>query len=71
MSRYMKVARHSTSVPKNATIILALVFVFGLFTIGFDQGHLFSIVQGAEAFDSMYLHELSHDLRHAAGFPCH
>ena len=39
--------------------------------MGFDQGHMFSIIQGAEAFDSMYLHELSHDLRHTAGFPCH
>ena len=57
--------------PKSAVILLAFVFAFGLFTMGFDQGHMFSIIQGAEAFDSMYLHELSHDLRHTAGFPCH
>ncbi|MCZ6582825.1 MAG: CbtB-domain containing protein [Thaumarchaeota archaeon] len=39
--------------------------------MGFDQGHLFSIVIGEEAFDALYLHELYHDMRHAAGFPCH
>ena len=26
---------------------------------------------GEQAFDNMFIHELSHDLRHAAGFPCH
>ncbi|MDQ3084654.1 MAG: CbtB-domain containing protein [Thermoproteota archaeon] len=29
------------------------------------------MVQGTEAFDSKYLHEFTHDIRHAAGFPCH
>ena len=50
---------------------LAAIFVAGLFMVGFDQGHLFSIVQGEVAFDEMFLHELTHDMRHAAGFPCH
>jgi len=50
---------------------LAVIFAFGLFFVGFDQGHLFSIVQGVEAFDDLYIHELTHDMRHAAGFPCH
>lgn len=58
-------------VPVGAVIVLGLVLVVGLFVVGFDQGHLFSIIQGAEAFDEMYLHELAHDLRHTAGFPCH
>ena len=39
--------------------------------VGFDQGHIFSIVMGETAFDEMLIHELTHDLRHAAGFPCH
>ena len=43
----------------------------GLFVVGFDQGHIFSIVMGEAAFDEMFIHELTHDLRHAAGFPCH
>lgn len=58
-------------VPYAALAALAAVFVAGLFAVGFDQGHLFSLVQGAEAFDELYLHELTHDVRHAAGFPCH
>lgn len=51
--------------------VLAAVFVAGLFVVGFDQGHLFSLVQGEVAFDQLFLHELTHDIRHAAGFPCH
>jgi len=58
-------------VPIFAVAILAVIFAFGLFFVGYDQGHLFSIVQGAEAFDDLFIHELTHDMRHAAGFPCH
>jgi cobalt transporter subunit CbtB len=29
------------------------------------------LVQGAAAFDANVLHEVVHDARHAAGFPCH
>lgn len=50
---------------------LAVFVLFGLFVVGYDQGHIFSIVQGSEAFDMKYLHEMTHDMRHAAGFPCH
>ncbi len=71
MSKYVEIIQSRSTPPKGAVIILAFVFIFGLFTMAFDQGHTFSIIQGADAFDSMYLHELSHDLRHAAGFPCH
>ena len=56
---------------KIAVAALALVFVFGLFIVGFDQGHIFSLVMGEQAFDEMFIHELTHDMRHAAGFPCH
>jgi len=59
------------SVPIFAVMFLAVIFAFGLFFVGYDQGHLFSIIQGAEAFDDLYIHELTHDMRHAAGFPCH
>lgn len=37
----------------------------------FDQGHLLSVMQGQTAFDINFIHELVHDARHAAGFPCH
>lgn len=50
-------------------IVLGAIFGLGLFVVGFDNGQI------AEAMlsdvDPMFLHELTHDLRHAAGFPCH
>ena len=60
-----------STIPKLAIAILAVIFSVGLFVVGFDQGHIFSLVMGESAFDEMLIHELTHDLRHAAGFPCH
>ena len=60
-----------SGVSKIAIAVLAIVFGFGLFVVGFDQGHIFSVVMGEQAFDEMFIHELTHDMRHAAGFPCH
>ena len=50
---------------------LTAVLVFSMFVVGYDQGQLFSMVEGQEAFDSKWIHEFTHDMRHAAGFPCH
>ena len=61
----------ASGTSKIAVAALTLVFVFGLFIVGFDQGHIFSLVMGEQAFDEMFIHELTHDMRHAAGFPCH
>ena len=61
----------TSNISKVAIVVLALVFGFGLFVVGFDQGHIFSIVMGEQAFDEMLIHELTQDMRHAAGFPCH
>ena len=61
----------ASGTSKIAVAALALVFVFGLFVVGFDQGHIFSLVMGEQAFDEMFIYELTHDMRHAAGFPCH
>jgi hypothetical protein len=58
-------------VPRIAIGILVGILLFGMFIVGYDQGHLFSLAEGQKAFDDMWLHEFSHDLRHAAGFPCH
>lgn len=58
-------------VPKVAIGVLVAIMLFGLFSVGFDQGQLFSLVEGKKAFDSNWLHEFVHDMRHAAGFPCH
>jgi hypothetical protein len=57
--------------PKFSIAILAIIAIFGIYIVGYDQGQLFSLVQGNEAYDTMWLHEFTHDIRHAAGFPCH
>lgn len=67
----IQVHKSSRRVPVAAVVVLGLIFVFGLFVVGFDQGHIFSMAFGEQAFEDMYIHELTHDLRHAAGFPCH
>jgi cobalt transporter subunit CbtB len=50
---------------------IIMVGLFGLYALALDQGFLLSLFQGAPAFDMNLLHELIHDTRHAAGFPCH
>ena len=70
MSRYNTEIKQ-VGIPKLGIAILAIIFGVGLFVVGFDQGHIFSIVMGETAFNEMLIHELTHDLRHAAGFPCH
>ncbi len=68
-SRQINVSK--TGVSKLAIVALAIVFAAGVFLVGFDQGHIFSLVYGEQAFEDLYIHELTHDMRHAAGFPCH
>jgi len=50
---------------------ILMLGLFGLYTLALDQGWLLSLAQGAPAFDMNLIHELIHDTRHAAGFPCH
>ena len=71
MSISEQITKSKRDVPIGAVIALAVIFAFGLFFVGYDQGHIFSIIQGVDAFDELYIHELTHDMRHAAGFPCH
>lgn len=71
MSQLRQINASKNSVPAIAIVALAIVFAAGLFVVGFDQGHIFSLVYGEEAFQDLYVHELTHDMRHAAGFPCH
>lgn len=71
MSQSKEIAISKSSVPKLAIVVLAAIFAVGMFVVGFDQGHIFSVAFGEQAFDEMYIHELTHDMRHAAGFPCH
>lgn len=49
----------------------AVLGVFSLYLVGFDQGYLLAIFQGHSALTQNMLHELVHDSRHIAAFPCH
>ncbi len=71
MSVREQVQTYDSKIPKAAIGLLVFMLLFGLFIVGYDQGQLFSIVQGEKAFEDLYVHELFHDMRHAAGFPCH
>jgi hypothetical protein len=71
MSVSKEIAASKSSVPKIALVVLTTIFAFGVFVVGYDQGHIFSVVLGEQAFSDLYIHELTHDMRHAAGFPCH
>jgi len=64
MSFLVQSTKIFNTVPKVALAILVTVFIIGLFVVGFDQ-------DGESAFADQFLHELTHDMRHAAGFPCH
>ena len=67
----MLLVKESSGLPKIAMGVLLAILLFGMFIVGYDQGQLFSLVEGQKAFDDMWMHEFYHDLRHAAGFPCH
>ncbi|NOJ30208.1 MAG: cobalt transporter [Nitrososphaeraceae archaeon] len=71
MSQSRFLLKNISKAPKSLILGLILVFVLGIFVIGYDQGHIFSIVQGDTAYGNLWMHEFTHDLRHAAGFPCH
>lgn len=71
MSFSEQIVRAAEGVPKIAVGILLGVLVFGVFVMGFDQGQIFSVAQGEQAYNDMWMHEFSHDMRHSAGFPCH
>ncbi len=66
-----QITKSKSQVPIFAIIVLAIIFAVGLFVVGYDQGHIFSVVLGESAYEDLYIHELTHDMRHAAGFPCH
>ncbi len=71
MSNPAQITKSKSQIPIFAIIVLAIIFAVGLFVVGYDQGHLFSVVLGESAYEDLYIHELTHDMRHAAGFPCH
>lgn len=76
MTNTSQITKTQRAVPIIVAAALFAVFGLGWFAVGFDQGQLFSIADGQSAYSQMsggvgYLHEMTHDMRHAAGFPCH
>jgi hypothetical protein len=67
----MQILKEASYPSRVAIGVLLAVLLFGMFIVGYDQGQLFSLAEGQKAFDDMWMHEFYHDLRHAAGFPCH
>ena len=60
------------AVPNRGVLVGAVALgVFALYLFTLDQGFFLSLFQGDIAFDMNLLHELVHDARHVAGFPCH
>ena len=71
MSILVQATKFVQIVPKSVLTILVTISMIGFFVVGFDQGQLFSLIYGESSFTEQFLHELTHDMRHAAGFPCH
>lgn len=76
MTNTSQITKSQGAVPIIAAAVLFVLFGLGYFVVGFDQGQLFSIVEGQTAYTQMggnvgYLHEMTHDMRHAGSFPCH
>ncbi len=70
------ITKESTKVPKIAVAALTGILLFGMFVVGYDQGQLAQALftpMGIHLNQNqiMLIHEFNHDLRHAAGFPCH
>jgi uncharacterized membrane protein SpoIIM required for sporulation len=71
MSISKQITKAAAGVPKIVVGILLGVLASGVFMVGFDQGQIFSMAQGEQAYEDMWMHEFYHDMRHTAGFPCH
>jgi hypothetical protein len=75
MSLSNQMTKTSAGVPRAAVAILLGVFAFGIFIVGFDQGEILGFTVPADGsggeLGTNWAHEFYHDMRHAAGFPCH
>jgi len=65
-----EVAMQATS-SRGMLVAAAVLSLLAFYVLAFDQGLFLSLFQGNVAFDANLLHELAHDARHVAGFPCH
>jgi Probable cobalt transporter subunit (CbtB) len=71
-----QITKETGSVSKIAVGVLLGILVFGTFVVGYDQGQLAQALFAPMGIhlnhnQLMMIHEFNHDLRHAAGFPCH
>ena len=70
-----QITKEGTGISKKAIGILIAVLAFGVFMVGFDQGEALGLSVPADgsgdAPGTNWSHEFYHDMRHAAGFPCH
>ena len=71
-----QITKESNNVSKIAVGVLLGILTFGIFVVGYDQGQLAQalfVPMGIHLNHTqlMMIHEFNHDLRHAAGFPCH
>jgi Probable cobalt transporter subunit (CbtB) len=71
-----QVAKEGSDISKVAIGVLAVIFVLSMFIVGYDQGQLVQALAAPMGIhlnhdQLMLIHEFNHDLRHAAGFPCH
>jgi hypothetical protein len=75
MSVSNQITKTSTGIPGVAVGILLGVLAFGIFIVGFDQGEMLGFTVPADGsggeLETNWAHEFYHDMRHAAGFPCH
>ena len=75
MSESQQISVSKSNVSKLAILALTIIFAVGLFVVGFDNGHIVNFVFAEDistgGIDPLVIHELTHDMRHAAGFPCH
>ena len=48
-----QILRESSGLPKIAIGVLLAILLFGMFIVGYDQGQLFSLLEGQNAFHDM------------------
>jgi hypothetical protein len=71
-----QITEETGSVSKIAVGVLLAILAFGMFVVGYDQGQIAQALFAPMGIhlnhdQLMMIHEFNHDLRHAAGFPCH
>jgi Probable cobalt transporter subunit (CbtB) len=71
-----QITKETGSIPKIAVGVLLAILALGMFIVGYDQGQMAQALFAPLGIhlnhnQLMMIHEFNHDLRHAAGFPCH